>query len=118
MYSLEIQSEHPLAEAVINELEKEQVTAGNVNQFESITARGVTGISGTNRYYVGNKQLIDEKKVQIDEQLLQQAKLLQQQANTVIYFADEHQVLATIAIADKIKATSPNAIKAAAKYGH
>ncbi len=111
LYSLEIQSEHPLAEAVTNELKKEQVTGGELKQFESLTARGVTGVAGSNRYYVGNKQLIDEKAIKIDSYLVQPAEQLQQQANTVIYFANEHEVLAIIAIADKIKNSSPNAIR-------
>lgn len=111
LYSLEIQSEHPLAEAVINELKKEQVTGGELKQFESLTARGVTGVAGGNRYYAGNKQLIDEKAIKIDSYLLQPAGQLQRQANTVIYFANEQEVLAIIAIADKIKSSSPNAIR-------
>jgi Cu2+-exporting ATPase len=117
LYSLEVQSEHPLAEAVINELKKEQVMAADVKQFESLTARGVTGLHNNNRYYVGNKQLIDEKRIAIDAALLQQAEQLQQQANTVIYFAGQQQVLAIIAIADKIKATSPNAIRQLQQMG-
>jgi Cu2+-exporting ATPase len=111
LYSLEIQSEHPLAEAVIHELKKASVTAASVQQFESLTARGVTGVVKSKRYYVGNKQLIDENKISITGELLQQAGQLQKQANTVIYFADQHQVLAIIAIADKIKTTSAKAIK-------
>jgi P-type Cu2+ transporter len=117
LYSLEIQSEHPLAEAVINELKKNNVTAGEIIQFESITARGVTGVNGANRYYVGNKQLIDENNIQFNAGLLKQAEQLQQQANTVICFANQQQVLAIIAIADKIKATSPNAIKQLQQMG-
>jgi Cu2+-exporting ATPase len=117
LYSLEIQSEHPLAEAVINELKKKPVAAVELKQFESITARGVTGVAGANRFYVGNKQLIDEKNIQFNAALLQQAAQLQQQAHTVICFADEQQVLAIIAIADKIKATSPNAIKQLQQMG-
>lgn len=117
LYSLEVRSEHPLAEAVINELKKAQVTAGEVKQFESITARGVTALHGSKAYFVGNKQLVDENKVAIDAALLQQAEQLQQQANTVIYFADQQQVLAIIAIADKIKATSPDAIRQLQQMG-
>lgn len=117
LYSLEIQSEHPLAEAVINELKKNNVTAGEIKQFESITARGVTGVNGANRYYVGNKQLINENNIQFNAGLLQQAEQLQQNANTVICFANQQQVLAIIAIADKIKATSPNAIKQLQQMG-
>ncbi|MCS3796846.1 heavy metal translocating P-type ATPase [Niastella sp. OAS944] len=117
LYSLEIQSEHPLAEAVIQELKKDQVTAGEIKQFESITARGVTGVFGATRYYVGNKELIIENKIPIDAALVKQAEHLQQQANTVICFANQQQVLAIIAIADKIKASSPNAIKQLQQMG-
>lgn len=111
LYSLEIQSEHPLAEAVINDLKKGSITAGKVTGFESITARGVTGVDGTERYYVGNKQLLDENMIRIHNELLRQAELLQKQANTVIYFANQHEVLAAIAIADKIKPTSSRAVR-------
>ncbi|HUP10998.1 MAG TPA: copper-translocating P-type ATPase, partial [Niastella sp.] len=117
LYSLEIQSEHPLAEAVINELTKKQITAGQIARFESITARGVTGVVDAHRFYVGNKQLIDENNIQFNAALLQQAEQWQLQANTVICFADQQQVLAIIAIADKIKATSPNAIKQLQQMG-
>ena len=111
LYSLEIQSEHPLAEAVINHLKKEQITAAPVTNFESITARGVTGVYKGKRYYAGNKQLIDENQVHINHELLQLADLLQQQANTVIYFANQQEVLAIVAIADKIKPTSAKAVR-------
>lgn len=111
LYSLEVQSEHPLAEAVIDSLKKEGIQAGTLTNFESVTARGVTGVHNNRRYYVGNKQLIDENRIAVDQVLLQQAKQLQQQAHTVIYFADQQQVLAIIAIADKIKATSAKAIQ-------
>jgi P-type Cu2+ transporter len=111
LYSLEVQSEHPLAEAVLHALKQEGIQAGVVNNFESITARGVTGMVGNNRYYAGNKQLIDEHRLTIDKTLLQQAAALQQKAHTVIYFADAQQVLAIIAIADKIKPTSAKAIQ-------
>jgi Cu2+-exporting ATPase len=111
LYSLEVRSEHPLAEAVLHALKQEGIQAGAVNNFESITARGVTGMVGANRYFVGNQQLIDEHRLTIDKTLLQQAEVLQQQAHTVIYFADEQQVLSIIAIADKIKTTSAKAIQ-------
>lgn len=117
LYSLEIQSEHPLAEAVINELKKQAIAGVALTQFESITARGVTGIFGGTRYYAGNRQLIEENNIPIDAELVKQAIQLQQQANTVICFANQYEVLAVIAIADKIKATSPNAIQQLRQMG-
>ncbi|WP_207512634.1 heavy metal translocating P-type ATPase [Longitalea luteola] len=117
LYSLEVKSEHPLAEAVVNELKKEAISAAQVTGFESLTARGVTGIYNGLRYYVGNRQLIDERQIRIGEDLQQAASLLQQQAHTVIYFADQHQVLAIIAIADKIKPTSLKAVQQLQQMG-
>ena len=111
LYSLEVQSEHPLSEAVINELKKEAITAATLTNFESLTARGVTGVYEGERYYAGNKLLIDENRITIADTLLQQAMQLQKQANTVIYFSNQHQVLAIIAIADKIKDTSAKAVR-------
>ncbi len=111
LYSLEVRSEHPLAEAVVNELKKESVSGVPLSGFESITARGVTGLFNSVRYYVGNRQLIDEKHISIHQHLQSAASLLQQQAHTVIYFADQQQVLAIIAIADKIKSSSVKAVE-------
>lgn len=112
LYSLEIKSEHPLAEAVINELKDQGVKGGDLSSFESITARGVSGVYNEHTYYVGNWKLISENKIQIDKTLEGKAEIHQQNANTVVYFADQDEVLAVIAIADKVKETSAKAIEA------
>lgn len=111
LYSLEIQSEHPLAEAVVNKLKNEGVTAIKLAEFNSITGRGVSGRDNEKTYYVGNRKLLHENRIVLSEQLSVQAEKLQEQANTVVFFADHHSVLAVIAIADKIKDTSAKAIK-------
>lgn len=110
LYSLEIQSEHPLAEAVVNELKDQQVSGIDSSSFESITARGVTGEYDDMLYYVGNKKLMDENNIQISEKLSEQANAFQKQANTVIYFSDSRKVLSVIAIADQVKETSAEAV--------
>ena len=112
LYSLEIKSEHPLAEAVINELKEQGIKGGDLSSFESITARGVKGVFNKKTYYIGNSKLISENKIQADKSLEEKARSYQQQANTVVYFADQDKVLAVIAIADKVKATSAKAIEA------
>ncbi|WP_207422972.1 heavy metal translocating P-type ATPase [Desertivirga brevis] len=112
LYSLEVQSEHPLAEAVVKSLKEEGVTSLTLDSFESITARGVKGLAGTDTYFAGNRKLIEENNISIDAVLNAHANDLQQQANTVIFFASSTKVLAVIAIADKIKATSKAAIQA------
>lgn len=113
LYSMETLSEHPLAEAVVNKLKEDNISEGfGLSGFESITGRGVTGSFDHMTYYVGNRKLIEENSIKLDEFLSHSADTLQQQANTVIYFADSNKVLAVIAIADKVKASSKAAIEA------
>jgi Cu2+-exporting ATPase len=111
LYTLEIQSEHPLAEAVVNRLKEEGVYGEPVDQFESITARGVKGNSGGKTFFIGNRKLIDENKITVSGKISSLAASLQAEAKTVVYFSDNVNVLAVIAIADKIKATSKEAVK-------
>ncbi|WPP48601.1 heavy metal translocating P-type ATPase [Catalinimonas niigatensis] len=122
LYTLEKQSEHPLAEAVVNALAEEEraVThqkAIELERFESLTGRGVKAQAAEQTYYVGNLQLILEQKIALPNRLEEQARAWQQKANTVVYFANKDQVLAVIAIADKIKATSRQAIQSLQEQG-
>jgi Cu2+-exporting ATPase len=117
LLSLESQSEHPLAEAVVNNLKSESITSLPLDSFESITARGVKGTKGDKVYFVGNRKLIDEHNIKLSDKLIELASRLQSDAKTVVYFADKNRVLAVIAIADKIKATSKNAIESLQRKG-
>lgn len=117
LYTLEIQSEHPLAEAVVNRLKTEGITGKTLDRFESVTARGVKGAIAQSEFFVGNWKLIDENKITISAELLALSSKLQSEAKTVVYFADNKRVAAVIAIADKIKATSKTAIKALQNKG-
>ena len=111
LLSLEQQSEHPLAEAVVNFLKKKKASAIQLSSFNSITGKGITGVLEGTTYMAGNKQLMDENNIFIDQSFFANATLLQDEAKTVIYFADKNKALAIIAIADKIKATSKEAIE-------
>jgi Cu2+-exporting ATPase len=117
LLSLESQSEHPLAEAVVNKLKSDSITSLPLDSFESITARGVKGTKGDKVYFVGNRKLIDEHNIKLPDKLIELASRLQSDAKTVVYFADQNRVLAVIAIADKIKATSKNAIESLQRKG-
>ncbi|HEY0740883.1 MAG TPA: heavy metal translocating P-type ATPase, partial [Chryseosolibacter sp.] len=117
LFSLESHSEHPLAEAVVNHLKAESIASVAITSFESITARGVKGTVDTKTYFVGNRKLIEENKITTSTTLTELASRLQSEAKTVVYFADDRKVLAVIAIADKIKATSKAAIESLQKKG-
>ncbi|MFD2886939.1 heavy metal translocating P-type ATPase [Chitinophaga cymbidii] len=117
LLALEQQSEHPLAEAVVAYLKEDRAQPALLKGFESLTGQGVKGSYEGTEFYVGNKRLMDEKNVAIPPQLAYQAGSLQEEAKTVIYFASNNSLLAVIAIADKIKATSAEAILALRKSG-
>ncbi|WP_452600754.1 heavy metal translocating P-type ATPase [Pontimicrobium sp. MEBiC06410] len=112
LLAIEAQSEHPLAEAVVKHLKDENIEKVEVVSFESITGKGVKAeTENGSKYHVGNAKLMHDKNIQIDDFLKQTAEGLEEQAKTVIFFGNEEQVLAILAIADKIKETSKRAIE-------
>ncbi|MDR1203813.1 MAG: heavy metal translocating P-type ATPase, partial [Tannerellaceae bacterium] len=100
LLSIEKQSEHPLAEAVVKHLDG--VSTIVLSNFESITGKGAKAGYKNETYYVGNKKLLAENNIAIAEQLQKQANEWSKQAKTVIWFADSKQALSVIAISDKI----------------
>lgn len=117
LFTLESQSEHPLAEAVVNSLKSEEISSVSLDSFESITARGIRGIADAKTYFVGNRKLVDENKISVTAHIADLASRLQSEAKTVVYFTNQESVLAVIAIADKIKSTSKAAINSLQKKG-
>ncbi|MEO6914279.1 MAG: HAD-IC family P-type ATPase, partial [Chitinophagaceae bacterium] len=107
--SLEKQSEHPLAEAVV----KHFSNAANlpIEDFKSITGSGASGKIGDEIYYAGNAALFGSNNILIAPELQSAAANWIGEAKTVIYFGNKSRALAVIAIADKIKATSIQAVK-------
>jgi Cu2+-exporting ATPase len=117
LYALEARSEHPLAEAVVNRLKEEGVTESRLEKFESLTGRGVSARFMGTTFYAGNQKLMEESNIALNTKIMEAASRLRAEAKTVIFFADQTNVLAIIAIADKIKATSAAAISALQKKG-
>ncbi len=109
LYSLEKQSEHPLAEAVV--LYLDDATPIELTAFESITGKGVQGVYDGKKYYAGNKKLLLEHGISLDNGLLEEEINMDESAKTTIWFADETESLAILSISDKIKETSKQAIR-------
>ena len=110
LYSMEVHSEHPLAQAVVDRL-KENSKASVLQEFESITGRGVKANMGGQTYYIGNEKLMTEQRLELEKDSLQISNAWKDEAKTVVYFFTQKEVLALIAIADKIKETSRAAIE-------
>mgnify|MGYP002777708627 CR=1 FL=1 len=117
LLALEAQSEHPLAEAVVRFLKKESTSVAPVEGFESLTGRGVTARWQGQSYVVGNQKLLAERGIELPTQARGEAERWQTEAKTVVFFANEKQVLAVLAIADPVKATSKAAVEALQRRG-
>ncbi|MCC2599237.1 heavy metal translocating P-type ATPase [Sphingobacterium sp. FBM7-1] len=109
LFSLEKQSEHPLADAVVKHLESTQTLP--ISSFDSITGKGAKAVFEGEDYYAGNKKLLTENGIQISPELQQYADTWSTQSKTVIWFANSQEALAVLAISDKIKETSVEAIQ-------
>lgn len=110
--SLDIHSEHPVANAVINfwkEKYKESSLC-SVESFEAIPGRGVTGIIDNNRYFLGNHRLAEDKGI-CNAQIEAHLEHLEKDAKTTIVLGTEHSVLAIVAVADVLREDSKNAIQ-------
>ena len=109
LYSLEKQSEHPLADAVTNYLAG--IVSVPIWEFESITGKGVIGLVDGEKYFVGNKKFLDENGVIVDNLLLEKMENSSHSSKTMIWFSDSKKAIALIAITDEIKTTSLSAIQ-------
>lgn len=108
LYSLEKRSEHPLSEAVAASLHVDESIA--LADFESIPGRGITAKANGGAFFAGNRELLDEQGIRIDTFLHEKAEEWLRQAYTVVWFADARQAIAAIALTDRIKATSAEAV--------
>lgn len=107
--SIEQRSEHPLAQAIVHDLGvyDEKV---DVMDFENMTGQGVTAIVNHIVYFVGRKELLTENEIEISEELSEQAEQWAKEAKTIVWFGNERQALAVIAITDRIKQSSAEAV--------
>lgn len=115
LLSIEKQSEHPLAEAIVEVLQTSN--SSEVTNFESITGKGAKAEVKGKTWLVGNDLLMEENKIERNEDLIQHALSWGKVAKTVIWFADIEKAYAIIAIADEIKDTSKVAIRELQEMG-
>ena len=116
LLAMEKQSEHPLAEAILfNEKLKSKDEEWRIESFESVTGQGIKGSYDGKTYYVGNHRLMERRR--LSPALQEAAARWEAEAQTVIWFADEAEVLAVIGITDRIKPTSVEAIRTLQEEG-
>ncbi len=109
--TLERGSEHPLAEAIVSGALARDTELGKAENFESVTGKGVTGDIDKKRVALGNLSLLESLGIDPGD-LAQRAELSRAEGQTVMFVAVDGAVAGIIGVADPIKETTPEAIKA------
>ena len=110
LYSIEAQSEHPLAGAITKYFKEKRTETLPVTSFSSITGGGVTAVYDHTIYFAGSRKMVASMNIIIPPDLALQADTLSAQANTIIWLTDHAKALAFAAITDKVKPTSAQAV--------
>ena len=114
--SVERSSEHPLADAIVRAAQERNLTLINVEEFDSPTGKGVTGKVDGKSVLLGNAAYL--KSLGIETQTLEpQAEILRGEGATVINIALDGKLAGLFAIADPVKQSTPDALKALAAEG-
>jgi len=113
--SLERSSEHPLASAVVTAAERRGITLTSIEQFRSVTGKGVMGTVAGRKVAIGTLAFLQDD-VGVSAQALtvlnEEADRLRQEGQTILFVAVDGQVAGSLGVADPVKATTAEAVDA------
>jgi Cu+-exporting ATPase len=115
--SLEYGSEHPLAEAIVWKSKEEGVKLIEVKNFRAIAGHGVEGLIGKEKFYFGNRKLVEEMAENKIGAVEEKISALESQGKTVMILSNEKEIIGLIAVADQVKRTSKEAVEKLKKMG-
>ena len=108
--SLEKNSQHPLASAIINYAQEKNIDLDEITNFNSVSGRGLNGEVAGNKYLAGNLEYMLEEKIDLKD-FQAKAEELAGEGKTSMYFANESEVMGIISVKDLPKESSKDAIK-------
>ena len=115
--SADANSEHPLANAIVAGAKANGLKLLSVDQFESVTGKGVRAVYQGKQIGLGNHRLVEDFSAGLDEENKKLAEAWQLTGQTVMYLVVQDRVEGMVSVADKIKDTSARAIKSLQKMG-
>lgn len=115
--SLELSSEHPLAEAIVHAAKSKGIQLQPVKDFDSITGHGIKGVVGGRNVSVGNAKLVRSLNLAPDQSASTDIEIRQASGETVMHVIVDDKLVGYVSAADPIKANSKSAIKQLQDYG-
>ncbi len=115
--SIDTNSEHPIADAIVNGAKEKSIELIKLDNFESVTGKGVQAVYKSQKIGLGNQRLLEDLKASIDDAGRKQTEEWQRTGQTVMYLILDSKVEGIVSVADKIKDTSAAAIKALQEMG-
>ncbi|OYV27068.1 MAG: heavy metal translocating P-type ATPase, partial [Parcubacteria group bacterium 20-58-5] len=109
--SVNSQSEHPLASAMVKEAQKRNIALLDIKDFVRIGGRGAKARIENSEVYVGNESFLKENNIQVSAEYQNKIDMLSKQGKTVIFVVVDKKLIGSIALADVIREESREAIK-------
>lgn len=109
--SIEKGSEHSLAEAIVKKAEEQNLKVEDVTKFKAIAGHGVEGLVGKKQVYFGNRKLMERENVSLDK-YVKEIEKLETEGKTVMMIALDKKLAGFIAVADTLKDSAKEGVKA------
>lgn len=104
-------SEHPLAQAIVTDLQEKKVPERDAKDFEAYRGKGVEAKVGGMQILIGTDRFLSEKTISASQDMRQKATTLEQQGKTVVFVAHDGTMSAIIAIADTLKESAVETVQ-------
>ena len=115
--SIDANSEHPLAEAIVKGAKEKNIVLTKLDNFESVTGKGVVAVYQKKKIGLGNQRLLEDFKTSLNDENKVLVKDWQLEGQTVMFLIIDKKVEGIVGVADKIKETSAKAIQLLQKTG-
>ena len=115
--SIETKSEHTLARAIINKAKEDKIELLNIFDFSAVPGHGVRGKINGAQYYFGNKKLLIDNKIDLNQSDIEAVEKLENQGKTVMLLAREKELMGLIAVADVLKKEAASTVEMLKKAG-
>ena len=115
--SVEKNSEHPLAESIVNKAKEKNIELVPVQSFETVEGRGVKAKILEEEILIGSKNFIQSENISLPENVRHDIEELEQQARTIVIVSQKDTILGILGISDPIKPNAKKAVNLLKKMG-